>query len=249
VAATELGAVREVPGESERVVGLTDLAVAIVAAAVLRSTLAAGRSRGAVRRGVRRTTELRRGFAAFFGAVAVASLAGAALHGLFPDRADARRRPLWRLSLGAIGASAAAGIDIAATLALPRRAAARARAAALAVLAGWFGVLAVSLPPYRAALALTVPSIVVLGGALASRLGARRERAASLFGLGGLGLTVAAAAVQVRGVGLGRVFGRNALYHTVQATALVVLGRSAAAFLRSAGVGRSRPVRRRTTAS
>ena len=232
MAATEPGArTSPGPGESELVVGLTDLAVGIVAAAQTRSTLATRTPRG---RSGRRARELRRGFTAFFGAVAVASFAGAVLHGLFPDRADARRRPLWRLSLGAIGASAAAGVDVAAALAMPPRMARGARAAAGAVLVGWFGVLAVSLPPYRAVVALTVPSIAVLAPALASRLRVARERNGALLGLGGLGLTVGASVVQVGGIGLGRRFGRNALYHIVQATALVVLGRAAAAFGRSA---------------
>lgn len=265
MAVTDLGG-RTVPepGESELLVGLTDLAVGMIALALTGATLAertpddradhvdradsvdaadpvdradpvdaadpadrtAGRGHLATRR-----RELRRGFAVFFGSVAVASLSGAALHGLFPDRSDARRRPLWRLSLGAIGTSAAAGIDVAAALAMPRRAAVVARAAAAAVLAGWFTTLARSLPPYRAAVALTVPSIVVLAVALAGRLAVARERQAAVLGLGGLAGTVAAAIVQVSGVGLGRRFGPNATYHSVQALALLVLGRSAAAFL------------------
>jgi hypothetical protein len=237
VAATDAPAAPEAdPGESELVVGLTGLAVGTVAATLARSTLRAPVPPG---RPGRRARELRRGFGAFFGAVAVASFAGAALHGLFPDRADTRRRPLWRLSLGAIGASAAAGIDVAAALAMPRRTAATVRAAAVAVLVGWVGILAVSFPPYRAVVALTVPSIGALAGALASRLAVPRERTGALLGLAGLGLTVGAAVVQVTGIGIGRGFGRNALYHTVQAGALVVLGRSRAALIRAAHPPRS----------
>ncbi|HEU0234826.1 MAG TPA: hypothetical protein VFR14_00150 [Candidatus Limnocylindrales bacterium] len=144
---------------------MTDAVVGVVAVValggVLRSSppLTSGRGRS-----------LRRAFGAFFGSVAVASFAGAALHGLFRDPASGGRRVLWKVSLGAIGASAAAGLDAAAALALHGTPTVVARAIAAAVLAAWLVVVAVATVPYRAVVALYAPVLAVFGGALASRL-------------------------------------------------------------------------------
>jgi hypothetical protein len=210
--------------ESEALVAATDAVVGVVALAAL----------GGVLRATSRTSErgrsLRRAFGAFFGSVVVASFAGAALHGLFRDPASVGRRLLWKVSLGAIGASAAAGVDAAAALALRGLPALAARAIASVVLAAWLAVVAAATVPYRAVVALYAPALAVFGGALASRLRREGNRPAAAIGLFGLGLTVAAAIIQVIGARIGPVE-RNTLYHAVQAVGLAVLGRSARALI------------------
>jgi hypothetical protein len=211
---------RQPAEESEALVAATDAVVGVVALAAL----------GGVLRATSRTSErgrsLRRAFGAFFGCVAVASFAGAALHGLYRDPASVGRRLLWKVSLGAIGASAAAGVDAAAALALRGTPAFVARTLAGLALAAWLVVIAVAAVPYRAVVALYAPALAVFGGALASRLRHEAERPTAAIGLLGLGLTVAAAIIQVTGGRVGPL-GRNTLYHAVQAIGLAVLARSA----------------------
>lgn len=211
--------------ESEALVAATDAVVGVVALAALGGVL-----RTSPPPTSERGRSLRRAFGAFFGSVVVASFAGAALHGLFRDPASVGRRLLWKVSLGAIGASAAAGVDAAAALALRGLPALAARAIASVVLAAWLAVVAAATVPYRAVVALYAPALAVFGGALASRLRREGNRPAAAIGLFGLGLTVAAAIIQVIGARIGPV-GRNTLYHAVQAVGLAVLGRSARALI------------------
>ena len=114
----------------EPAVALTDLAIGVEAASF---ALLLGRaSRDDGRRAPEAVTA-RRWFVVFFGATSVAALAGAALHGLFPDREDPARRGLWRLSLGSIGVAGLSAWCLGAVLALPRASAARVRRTSLPV--------------------------------------------------------------------------------------------------------------------
>jgi hypothetical protein len=77
--------------------------------------------------------------------------------------------------------------------------------------------------PYRLAVTAYLPGATFLVGTLAAALWRGPSRAPAGVGLAGLGVTFAAAAVQVRRTGLSRRFDHNALYHTLQAAGVALL--------------------------
>ena len=172
---------------------------------------------------------LRTPFVAFFGATAVASGTGAILHGLTNDAADPRRRALWRTSLASIGVAAVSSWIVAARLAKPADQGLEG-VAALAH-APYFILVATSDRPFKVAVGCYLPAAVALGAALVSRLAHADDRGSAALGLAGIGVTFAAAGVQVRRIGLGRAFDHNALYHTLQAVGIALFDRSATGFL------------------
>src|SRR4051794_18777089 len=169
-------------------------------------------------------------FLAFFGATAVASGAGAVLHAMDPDRSDARRRSLWRLSLASIGAAALSSWFMAARLARPGRSAGAERAATLAHVP-YLVIVATGDRPYWVAVACYLPGAGALGSVLAIRLDDPVHRGPAAFALAGLGVTFVAAGVQIRRIGFGAAFDHNALYHSLQAAGIALFYGSAIGFL------------------
>jgi hypothetical protein len=181
-----------------------------------------------------RARSLRGSFVAFFAATATAATAGAALHGLFPNRNHPTRRRLWRLSLGAIAVGSLAGWRIGAWAGWPAATARRIVRPISLLHAAYLAVLSRTSPPFAVAIATYLPGGGFLGWGLARRLRDRRERRSAATALLGLGLTFVAAWIQARRVAVHRRwFDHNALYHTVQAFALLVFHRAAAGLLRS----------------
>ena len=174
---------------------------------------------------------LRMPFVTFLAATTVASGTGAILHGMTSDRADPLRRRLWRVSMTAIGVAAVSSWWAAARLLDRSGGGDRLARRATALHVPYFVLVAVRDVPYVAAVACYVPGAAVLTGAFARRLGAPGERTAASLGLAGLGVTFAAAAVQVRRIGLGRAFDHNALYHSLQAVGIALLDASARSWL------------------
>ena len=206
----------------EAVVALTDAFLGIESAAFAVQLARDPRTRGSA---------LGVPFLVFFGATAVASLSGAALHGLTTSPSDPTRRVLWRLSLSSIGLAALSSWVLAVRLvASGGRRRDVERAAAVAHIP-YFVVVAGSDQPYRIAVLWYVPAALALGGALATRLGTVDERRPAATALVGLAVTFAAAAVQTRRIGLGPRFDHNALYHTLQGVGVWLFHGAARGFL------------------
>ena len=202
------------PDATEAMVALTDLAIGVecvaLAALVLTERLPA-------------RSGLRGPLLAFLGATASASLTGAALHGLTTDRADLRRRALWRWSLASIGIGGLSSWWLGARIGLRPASARVVEVVATLAHVPYVAHVVSGDRPFRVAIASYVPGALFLGAALASRLGERSSRGPAAIGLAGLGVTFAAAGVQQARVGLGRSFDHNALFHTLQAIGIAFL--------------------------
>ena len=183
-----------------------------------------------------RRREIREAFVLFFASTGVAALSGAALHGLFADRGHPVRRALWRFSLAAIGVGAVSAWRLGAALALTGRARTRVKESATAVHAVYITGVLLTSPPYAVAVASYVPGVAFLGWACTRRLDDPDERDGAALGLAGLGITVAAAAIQVLRVRIGpRWLDSNSLYHVVQSGGLLVFHGAASRLIRAAG--------------
>ena len=207
---------------AERTVALTDLALGVEAAAFALMLARDERSQGSPLRGPLIT---------FFATTAAASLAGAALHGLTTDRSDPRRRALWRLSLGSIGMAGLSSWWLGARLSLGRGKASIVEGGATVVHIPYLAAVLRSDQPFWVAILSYLPGAVFLGGSLVSRLRDRHRRRPAALGLAGLGVTFAAAGVQVAKVGVGRRFDHNALYHAMQAIGVALFFRAAKGWL------------------
>jgi hypothetical protein len=215
----------------EPAVALTDLLIG-VEAGVFALILARAGSADATR--TQPAVAIRRWFVVLFGATSVAALAGAALHGFFPDRGAVGRLRLWRISLGSIGISALSAWGLAAVLALPTHAANRLQGAAAAAHAAYLVALTRANPPYMVAIAVYLPGAAALGLALLTRVWHPALRQPAATGLAGLGLTFGAAVVQLRRMALHpRLFDHNATYHAIQAIAMACFYVAARGFIRA----------------
>ena len=196
---------------------LTDLAVGVEATAF--ALILLGRS--ARYAGDDRRRERHRWLVVSFAATGVAAITGAAIHGLYADRADPRRRRLWRLSMGAIDMGGLSAWRIGAALALSdgrRRVVDR---VATFAHGAYLAILTRADPPFSVAIATYLSGALFLSASLLTRLGRRTERRASAIALVGLGLTFGGAIVQLRGIAVHpRLFDRNATYHAIQAIAV-----------------------------
>jgi hypothetical protein len=159
----------------------------------------------------------------FFVAGAIATAAGGTVHGFFLDPASAGARLLWPLALLAVGGSAVAAWGIGARLLL-RPAAARAlEGAAIGAWLIYATAVVAGARTFAVALGAYLPATLFLVVALGARYHWTRERAL-LAGLVGLGGTFVAAAAQHGRLAVHPVyFNHNALYHVIQAGALLLL--------------------------
>ena len=217
----------------EPAVALTDLAIGVEAGIF---AVALARTRPGAGAPTWQGHVLRRWFVVFFAATGVAALAGAALHGLFPDRDAAGRRRLWRISLGSIGVAGLSAWCLGAALALPRRAARRVERTAGVVHGVYLAGLSRTTPPYSVAIATYLPGALALGAGLVVRLRDPLARRPAALALAGLGLTFGAAAVQLRRVAVHpRFFDHNATYHAIQAVAVACFFVAARGFVQATG--------------
>lgn len=159
----------------------------------------------------------------FFASLALAALLGFLSHGFFADKAGLLHQWLWSVTLLSIGVTAFAASAVAARIILDDPAARRVVTAAalllalygLAILAG-YRRFSIAIAAYAPAIALLLTAFVMR----ARRTPARHWR----LGIGGLAMTVLAAALQQLGIGLHPAhFNHNALYHVIQAPALWLL--------------------------
>lgn len=166
---------------------------------------------------------LKRPFALFFAASAVAAAAGGTVHGFYLDGASRAGVVLWRAALVAIGVAAYCAWTIGARLLFQPARAARVQAAAAIGFVAYAVLVVTTIDRFWVAIANYAPAVVFLflGMAAAYSRDARRSLA---LGMTGLALTIVAALVQRLEVALHPVlFNHNALYHLVQAAAFLLV--------------------------
>ena len=174
-------------------------------------------------------TPLQRWFVIFFAATAAASLVGGTVHGFFSNSVV-----LWRLVLISLGVVSAAAWAIGARLLFADRVAQIVTLAACVEFAVYALVVAMVTDSFSIAIANYLPSTIFLVVAFFASY--RTSSATPLaLGLGGLLLTLVAAAVQQARVALHPTyFNHNALYHLLQAIALFLIFRASLFLTRAA---------------
>src|SRR5688572_2663904 len=166
--------------------------------------------------------ELRRWWLLFFGAIGIASIVGGTVHGFFlaPGTINA---VLWRATLLALGVASLAMWLIGSAMQLSEPVATWVRRAAIAQLITYVLVVLFVNSRFTVAIATYVPATLFL--LVVMLLVYRRTGQASLlYGVAGLALTFVAAAVQQLRFAIHPLyFNHNALYHTIQAIALLAI--------------------------
>ncbi|MBA3342587.1 MAG: hypothetical protein H0T48_12245 [Gemmatimonadaceae bacterium] len=215
---------------TEPAVTLTDYAIAIECAVFALALL----------RLDARDTAIRSWFVAFFASISAASLLGGTVHGFFAEASSTGRLVLWPATLLSILATSLAAWTIGAILHLDERRATLVRRLAIAQLLIFALVVLFVTSKFYVAIIAYLPSTLFL---LFTLLAAYRRRpdAGVKWGVTGLALTLAAAALQQLGVGIHPVyFDHNALYHVIQGVALWMI------FLAARSISSARPPIRRS---
>jgi hypothetical protein len=159
----------------------------------------------------------------FFVAGAIATAAGGTVHGFFLDPTTAGARLLWPLALLAVGGSGLAAWAIGARLLLTPAGARTVEGVAVAAWVAYGGAVLGGAHAFEVALGAYLPATLFLFVAVALEY-RRTRQPAFLAGLVGLGSTLVAAAVQHGRLAVHPVyFNHNALYHAIQAGALLLL--------------------------
>jgi len=207
---------------SEIVVGLTDYLLTLECAFFAGMLLVIGGG----------APEIRRFFVIFFSSLALTSLAGGTYHLLFSASSSIPADVLWKMTVVALGAVAFAAWSIGACVLLAQPVKGFVVKAALVEFLGYSAYVVAIDDHFWVAIANYLPSVVFLGVAFA--ISYRRLSAPPiLIGLLGLGVTVAAAAIQRFGLSLHPTyFNHNATYHLVQAIGLFMIFRAAIFFAR-----------------
>jgi hypothetical protein len=179
-------------------------------------------------------TPLRHAFVGFFAAVAVAALLGGITHGFLSDEQARLYRVVWLSTLIAIGAAALASWAIGARLMFAETTADRVTAFAALLFAAYIVAVIFVSQSFAVAIVHYLPAAAFLLVAFAYAW--RRRRSDFLAaGIAGVALTFVAAAVQHGRIGLHpRYFNHNALYHLIQAFALLLIFLAARGLLKPA---------------
>ncbi len=171
--------------------------------------------------------EFRTWFVLFFAAVGASTLFGGTVHGFFPDETSLGNRILWPTTLGLIGVAGFSAWAVGARLMFSARVATWITHAAALKLIAYVVVVVFTTRDFLVAVADYVPATLFLlvGLIVAYR---REPTRPLLVAAAGLVLTLAAAGLQQAGIGLHpSYFDHNALYHVIQAIALVLIYRGA----------------------
>jgi len=207
---------------SEIIVGLTDYGLTLECAlfAVMLLTIKGGRR------------EIRGFFVIFFLSLAMTSLTGGTYHLFFSASSSMPADVLWKATVLALGAVAFAAWSIGACLLLAQSVKGLVVKAALVEFLVYSAYVVAVDDHFWVAIANYLPSVIFLGAAFAVRF-RRLSATPILIGLLGLGVTVAAAAIQRSGLSLHPTyFNHNATYHLVQAIGLFMIFRAAIFFSR-----------------
>ena len=187
-----------------------------------------------------RDRTLRFWFVVFFASIGAASVFGGTVHGFFLAASSPGRRILWPATLLSILVTSLAAWTIGAILQLDEHRAALVRRLAIAQLVLFSLVVLFVTSRFYVGIIAYLPSTLFLLFALLTTYSRRPDTAVS-WGVTGLALTLAAAAVQQLHIGLHPVyFNHNALYHVIQGAALWMI------FLAARSISRSWPPIRRS---
>ena len=215
---------------TEPAVTLTDYALAIECAVFVFALL----------RLDARDRTLRFWFVVFFASIGAASVLGGTVHGFFLAASSPGRRILWPATLLAILVTSLAAWTIGAILQLDERRAAIVRRLAIAQLVLFSLVVLFVTSKFYVGIIAYLPSTIFLLFALLTTYRHRPDPAVR-WGITGLALTLAAAAVQQLHIGIHPVyFNHNALYHVIQGAALGMM------FLAARSISRAWPPIRRS---
>lgn len=158
-----------------------------------------------------------------FASVAAGSLIGGTVHGFFTDESTAGYRLLWPSTLIALGVTSACMWMAGAAAVANARARGRIGIAVGIMLLAYVAVVMWVSSRFVVAIAAYLPATVFLLVAFTRAYRRTRSRAIG-WGIAGIALTFAAAAVQQLHIGLHPVyFNHNALYHVIQAAALAMI--------------------------
>jgi hypothetical protein len=187
-----------------------------------------------------RDRALRFWFGVFFAVIGAASVLGGTVHGFFSQVSSPARSILWSATLLSILVTSLAVWTIGAILQLDERGEALVRRLAIAQLVLLSLVVLFVTSKFYVAIIAYLPSTLFLLYALLAAY-RRRPDAGVWWGVRGLALTLAAAAVQQLQIGIHPVyFDHNALYHLIQGVALGMI------FLAAKSISRAQPpIRRR----
>jgi hypothetical protein len=179
-------------------------------------------------------------FVVFFASVGAASVLGGTVHGFFLASASPGRQILWPATLLAILVTSLAAWNIGAVLLLDPRKATLVRRLAIAQLVLFSLVVVFVTSKFYVGIIAYLPSTLFLLFALLATYRRRRDPAVR-WGVAGLALTLAAAALQQLHVGIHPVyFNHNALYHVIQGAALGMI------FVAARSISRAWPPFRRS---
>jgi hypothetical protein len=174
-----------------------------------------------------RKAPLRFWFILFFVSTGLAALVGGTLHGFFLDPGAIGYHILWQITLIAIGLTAMATWTIGARLWFTPPIARQVSVLAAVEFALYVALVLVFTTDFLVAVVNYVPAAIFLL-IVFSGLYANLKTPQLLAGVIGVVLTFVAAAVQTAGVALHQVyFNHNALYHAIQAFALLMIFRAA----------------------
>lgn len=171
-------------------------------------------------------------FTLFFAGLAVAALAGGTVHGFFHQPDSPVRVLLWNLTLISIGVVALSAWMIGSRFDFVRGAGSLLRGLGVALFVVYCVVVVFLRNTFAVAVIHYLPAVFYLLGAFVAAYVRSREQC-YLTGVIGLSLTLLAAGVQQLGIALHPVyFDHNALYHLVQAVAVLLLFLSAREIVR-----------------
>ncbi len=166
---------------------------------------------------------LQRWFATFFVALGVGALFGGVTHGFLADDQSLAYRAMWSSTLLAIGAAAFSGCIIGGYLIFSERGAKRLMAIAGFLLAVYAATVLYFSQSFAVAVAFYLPAALFLLASFVIKYWEKRD-AYLVPGIAGLALSFVAAAIQQTETGIPSLsLGHNALYHLVQASALLLI--------------------------
>ena len=162
-------------------------------------------------------------FGLFFGSLGLAALAGGTVHGFFPDEEALWHGVLWRTTLLSLGITALAAWAAGAEIYFSQTIARYITQAAIAGFIVYSVIVLLTNRSFVVAIANYGPAVFFLFVIFIFAYTRIKERKI-LLGVLGLALTFVAAGVQLGNLALHPVyFNHNALYHLVQAVALLLI--------------------------
>lgn len=163
--------------------------------------------------------DLRRWWVVFFASIGVAAALGGTMHGFFPDDRSTAGTVLWLATMLTLGITSLAAWAVGSHLLRMDWI----RGTAIAVFVIYALVVVLVHRAFVVAIAMYLPATLFLLAVLVSRHRREPHRALTLA-ITGMVLTFVAAGIQQAQVGVHPVyFDHNALYHAVQAVALILI--------------------------